>query len=72
MRSALGQRPYLFGPEPWPKAHPVVVGFLRSSVDLTPVSNPDDQDANCSVVNVADDPIFAHAVLPKLAQLRAF
>lgn len=68
MRQALRQRPYLFGNGPWPTAHPVVFGFLRSPVDLPSVSNPNDEDANCSIVDVADDPVFPHAVLPKGTQ----
>ena len=49
------------------------VEFLkRSSVNLAPVSQPHDLNADFRILNIGNDAIISHPVFPVIAQSRAY
>ena len=45
---------------------------LLALVDFAAIANPDDEDAQCAVLNIGNDAIVADFIFPEISQLGTF
>ncbi len=45
---------------------------LLALVDFAAIANPDDEDAQCAVLNIGNDAIVADSIFPEISQLGTF